>query len=75
MFDMSGMSNTYPTLMFGLTIFYDFVCSSMLNDNCILNSMQLLLDGDNSLKEELRCLTSIELYLTLDESGKHDVFQ
>ena len=37
--------------------------------------MQLLLDGDNSLKEELRCLTSIELYLTLDESGKHDVFQ
>ena len=47
----------------------------MLNGNCMYSSMSLLLVGDNSLVEELRCLTSIELYLNSDYYGKHDVFQ
>ena len=47
----------------------------MLNGNCMYSSMSLLLVGDNSLVEELRCLTSIELYLNTDYYGKHDVFQ
>ena len=36
------------------------------------SSMSLLLVGDNSLVEELWCLTSIELYLNSDYYGKHD---
>ena len=47
----------------------------MLNGNCIYSSVSLLLVGDNSLVEELRSLTSIELYLNSNYYGKHDVFQ
>ena len=47
----------------------------MLNSNCMYSSMSLLLVGDNSLVGELRCLTSIELYLNSDYYCKHDVFQ
>ena len=38
------------------------------------SSVSLLLIGDNSLVEELRSLTLIELHLNLDCCGKH-VFQ
>ena len=58
-----------------IIIFYNFLSRSMLNGNCMYSSMSLLLVGDNSLVEELRCLTSIELYLNSDYYGKHDVFQ
>ena len=39
------------------------------------NSVSLLLVGDNSVVEEIRSLTSIQLYLNSDYYGKHDVFQ
>ena len=42
---------------------------------CTTASVPLLLVGDNSLVEELRCLTSIELYLNSDCYCKHDAFQ
>ena len=35
------------------------------------SSMSLVLVGGNSLMEELRCLTSIELYLNSHFYGKH----
>ena len=38
------------------------------------SSMSLLLVGDNLLVEELRWLTSTEIYLNSDYYGKHDVF-
>ena len=43
----------------------------MLNGNCIYSSMSLFLVGDHSLVEEIRCLTSIEIYLNSDYYGKH----
>ena len=36
-------------------------------------AISLLLVGNNSLVEELRCLTSIELYLNSEFYGKHVV--
>ena len=39
------------------------------------NSVSLLLVGDNSVVEEIRSLTTIQLYLNSDFYGKHDVFQ
>ena len=38
------------------------------------SSISLLLIGDNSLVEVLRCLTSIELFLNADSYGKHCCF-
>ena len=38
------------------------------------SSLSLLVIGDNSLVEVLRCLTSIELFLNLDYYGKHCCF-
>ena len=38
------------------------------------SSISLLLIGDNSLVEVLRCLTSTELFLNLDYYGKHCCF-
>ena len=39
------------------------------------SSISLLLVGNNSLVEELRCLTSIELYLHSEFYGKHCCFE
>ena len=39
------------------------------------NSVSLSSVGDNSVVEEIRSLTSIQLYLNSDYYGKHDVFQ
>ena len=41
----------------------DFIFRSLANANCMYSSISLLLVGNNSLVEELRCLTSVELYL------------
>ena len=38
------------------------------------SSLSLLLIGDNSLVEVLRCLTSIELFLNSGYCGKHCCF-
>ena len=46
----------------------------MTNGNCRYSSISLLLIGDNSLVEVLRCLTSIELFLNADYYGKHCCF-
>ena len=58
-----------------IIIFYDFHYRSMLNGNWMYSSVSLLLVADNSLVEELRCLSSVELYLNSDYYIKHDVFQ
>ena len=47
----------------------------MANGNCMYSSISLLLVGNNSLVEELRCLTSIELYLHSEFYGKHCCFK
>ena len=39
------------------------------------SSISLLLIGNNSLVKELRCLTSIELYLHSEFYGKHCCFE
>ena len=44
---------------------------SLTNGNCLYSSLSLLLIGDNSLVEVLRCLTSSELFLNPDYYGKH----
>ena len=58
-----------------IIIFYDFLCRSTLNGNCMHSSMSLFSVGDNSLVDELQCLTQIELHLNSNYYGKHDVFQ
>ena len=40
-----------------------FAFKSLSNGNCLYSSVSLLLAGDNSLVQDLRLLTSIELYL------------
>ena len=49
----------------------DFIFRSLANGNSMYSSISLLLVGNNSLVEELRCLTSIELYLHSEFYGKH----
>ena len=44
---------------------------SLTKGNCLYSSLSLLLIGDNSLVEVLRCLTSSELFLNPDYYGKH----
>ena len=41
--------------------------------NCFYSSVSLALVGDNSLIEELRVMTSIELYLNANSYSKHPV--
>ena len=43
----------------------NFIFRELANGNCIYSSMSLLLVGNNSLVEELKCLTSIDFYLHL----------
>ena len=53
----------------------DFIFRSLANENCMYSSMPLLLVGNNSLVEELRFLTSIELYLHSEFYDKHCCFE
>ena len=50
-----------------------FIFRSLANGNCI-SSIPLLLVGNNSLMDELRCLTSIVLYLHSEFCGKALLF-
>ena len=64
--------------LFLLLAFYcktDFIFRSLANGDCMYSSISLLLVGDNSLVDELRCLTSIELYLHSEFYGKHSCFE
>ena len=53
----------------------DFIFRPLANGNCIYSSISLLLVGNSSLVKELRCLTSIELYLHSEFNGKHCCFE
>ena len=53
----------------------NFIFRSLANGNCIYSSISLLLVGNNSLVENLRCLTSVELYLHSEIYGKHCCFE
>ena len=48
---------------------------SLANWNCMYSSIPLLLVGNNSMMDELRCLTSIVLYLHSEFYGKHCCFE
>ena len=53
----------------------DFIFRSLANGNCMYSSISLLLVGNNSLVDKLRCLTSVELYLRSKFYGKHFCFE
>ena len=48
-----------------------FIFESLAKENCICSSISLLLIGDKSLVDELRCLTSIDLHLHAESYGKN----
>ena len=53
----------------------DFIVRSLANGNCMDLSTPLLLVGNNSLVDELKCLTSIKLHLHSEFFGKHCCFE
>ena len=53
----------------------DFIFRSLANGNSTYSSISLLLVGNNSLVEELRCVTSIEQYLHSKFYGTHCCFE
>ena len=53
----------------------DFNFRSLANGNCMYSSMPLLLVRNNSLMDELRCLTSTVLYFHSEFYGKHYCFE
>ena len=53
----------------------DFTFRYLPNWNCMYSSISPLIVGNNSLMEELRCLTSVDLYLHSEFHGKHCCFE
>ena len=53
----------------------DFIFRYLANGNCMYSSISSLLVENNSLVEELRGFTSIELYLHSEFHGNHCCFE
>ena len=48
--------------------------SSETSDDCLYSSASIVLVGDNTLVEELRAMTCIELFLNAEHYSKHPIF-
>ena len=53
----------------------DYIFRSLANGNSMYSSISLLLVGNNSLVDEIKCLTPIELYFHSECYGKHCCFE
>ena len=64
----------FLNLLVFIIYIYIYLFRSQTNGNCLYSSTSLLLIGDNSLVDNLRAMTSIELFLHGEFYSKHPSF-